>query len=50
LGFTLNGAGGTIYFLKPDGSRILDAMQYEGQADGVSFGRWPDGAGDFIRW
>jgi hypothetical protein len=47
LGFTLNPAGDTIYFIKPDGSRVLDAVQFEGQADGVSYGRWPDGADDF---
>jgi hypothetical protein len=43
----LNGAGGTLYFIKPDGSRILDAVQFGAQADGVSYGRWPDGANDF---
>ncbi len=47
LGFALNGAGGTLYLFKPDGSRVLDAVQFEPQADGVSYGRWPDGAGDF---
>jgi hypothetical protein len=47
LGFTLNPVGDTIYFIKPDGSRVLDAVQYEGQADGVAYGRWPDGANDF---
>ncbi len=47
LGFTLNGAGGILYLIKPDGSRILDAVPFEGQADGVSFGRWPDGASEF---
>jgi hypothetical protein len=41
LGFTLNPAGDTIFFIKPDGSRVLDAVQFEGQANGVSFGRWP---------
>jgi regulation of enolase protein 1 (concanavalin A-like superfamily) len=45
--FTLNGAGETLYFIKPDGSRILDAVQFGPQANGVSFGRWPDGANDF---
>jgi hypothetical protein len=45
--FTLNGAGGTLYFIKPDQSRILDAVQFGAQADGVSYGRWPDGANDF---
>ena len=47
LGFSLNPAGGTVYFIKPDGSRILDAVQFEPQADGVSLGRWPDGADAF---
>ena len=47
FGFTLNGAGGTLYFIKPDGSRVLDAVQFGPQADGVSYGRWPDGANDF---
>jgi len=36
-----------LYFIKPDGSRILDAVQFGAQADGVSYGRWPDGANDF---
>jgi hypothetical protein len=47
LGFTLNPAGDTVYFIKPDGSRVLDAVQFAGQANGVSYGRWPDGANDF---
>jgi hypothetical protein len=47
LGFVLNPAGDTVYFIKPDGSRVLDAVQFEGQSDGVSYGRWPDGADDF---
>ncbi|HEV2691511.1 MAG TPA: lamin tail domain-containing protein [Verrucomicrobiae bacterium] len=47
LGFTLNGGGGTLYFFQADRSRILDAIQFNAQADGVSYGRWPDGANDF---
>jgi len=47
FGFTLNGAGETLYFIKPDGSRVLDAVQFGAQANGVSYGRWPDGANDF---
>jgi hypothetical protein len=47
LGFVPSAAGGTLFFVKPDGSRVLDAVQFEGQADGVSFGRWPDGAAAF---
>ena len=47
FGFTLNGIGETLYFIKPDHSRILDAVQFGAQANGVSYGRWPDGANDF---
>lgn len=47
LGFSLDGSGAMVFFIKPDGSRILDAVQYLAEADGVSFGRWPDGASDF---
>jgi len=47
FGFTLNGAGETLYLIKPDGSRVLDAVQFGAQANGVSYGRWPDGANDF---
>ena len=47
FGFTLNGAGETLYFIKPDNSRILDAVQFGAQANGISYGRWPDGANDF---
>jgi regulation of enolase protein 1 (concanavalin A-like superfamily) len=47
FGFTLNGQGETLYFINPDNSRVLDAVQFGAQADGVSYGRWPDGANDF---
>jgi hypothetical protein len=47
FGFSLNGEGETLYFIQPDGSRVLDAVQFGAQADGVSYGRWPDGANDF---
>ncbi len=47
LGFALNPAGETLYFVKGDHSRVLDAVQFPGQSDGVSWGRWPDGANDF---
>ena len=47
LGFVLDGSGGTVYLVKPDGSRVLDAFPYAAQADGVSCGRWPDGANAF---
>ena len=47
FGFTLNGAGETLYLINPARSRVLDAMQFGAQADGVAYGRWPDGANDF---
>ncbi len=47
FGFTMNGQGETLYFIKPDGTRVLDAVQFGPQADGFSYGRWPDGANDF---
>ena len=50
FGFTLNGAGETLYFIKPDGSRVLDAVKFGAQPDGVSYGRWPDGANDFYNF
>ena len=47
LGFELNPAGGTLYFIKPDSSRVLDSVQFAPQANGVSYGRYPDGASVF---
>jgi len=46
LGFVLNGGGGAIFFKTADLSRTLDSVTYEPQADGVSFGRHPDGGPD----
>ena len=45
--FLLNGAGETLYLISSNGTRILDAVQFGAQANGVSYGRWPDGANDF---
>ncbi len=49
MNFRLNAAGETIYFENPDQSRVLDAVQFGGQENGVATGRWPDGANDFYR-
>ena len=49
MNFALNALGETIFFIKPDGSRILDAVQFATQQNGVAMGRWPDGANDFYR-
>ncbi|MEO8428379.1 MAG: lamin tail domain-containing protein, partial [Verrucomicrobiota bacterium] len=44
--FALNAAGETIYLKSADGARVLDAIRFEGQENGVSSGRFPDGAPD----
>jgi hypothetical protein len=48
LGFSLSAAGETIY-LKSNGVVVLDALKFEAQENGVSFGRSPDGAADWYR-
>jgi hypothetical protein len=47
MGFRLSAVGETIFFKTPDGSRVLDVVQFEGQENGVSTGRYPDGADNF---
>jgi regulation of enolase protein 1 (concanavalin A-like superfamily) len=49
LGFGLHAAGESLYFKAPDGTRVLDAVRYEAQENGVSYGRYPDGAREFYR-
>ena len=49
LGFGLNAAGETLYFKNPDASRVLDALKFDAQENGVSFGRSPDGAAQWYR-
>ena len=44
LGFALDAEGETIYFLDPDATRVLDAVRFGGQENGVASGRSPDGA------
>ncbi len=43
LGFRLDAAGGKIVFRNAGGTRVLDAVNYEAQENGVSTGRWPNG-------
>ena len=47
LGFRLASDGETIYFVSADDTRVIDLVRFDGQANGVSSGRWPDGAADF---
>lgn len=49
MGFGLNAAGETIYFRNPDGTQMLDALHFGAQANGVSYGRYPNGAADWQR-
>ena len=49
LGFRLNAAGETVYFVAADGSRVLNAVCFRAQENGVVFGRFPDGAPAFRR-
>lgn len=49
LGFGLSAVGETLYFKNPDSSRVLDALSFDAQENGVSFGRSPDGAGQWYR-
>lgn len=47
LGFALNSGGEFILFFHPNGSRVLDSVQFTGQDNGVSTGRFPDGGPGF---
>lgn len=49
LGFRLNAAGEALFLFDPDGTRVLDAVAFGAQENGVSSGRYPDGAPDFGR-
>ncbi|MBL9134329.1 MAG: lamin tail domain-containing protein [Verrucomicrobiales bacterium] len=43
LGFALSAAGETLYFLSPEADRVVDAIRFGPQFNGVSAGRFPDG-------
>ena len=49
MNFALNAAGESIYFRSADLSRVIDAVKFDSQENGVSMGRSPDGANDFYR-
>ncbi len=47
LGFAFSTVGEEVYFKNPAGTRVIDALRFEPQENGVSIGRSPDGAPDF---
>jgi len=49
LGFALSSGGETIFLKHPSGQRMLDAVRFEAQENGVATGRYPDGAPSFSR-
>lgn len=49
LGYRLNAAGETILFRDPGLTRVIDAARFQGQENGVSSGRWPNGGSSYYR-
>ena len=49
LGFSLSADGERIFLVNSNQSRVIDAIEFGAQADGVSFGRIPDGGSDFYQ-
>jgi hypothetical protein len=49
LNFTLNGTGGFVGIFAPDGETLIDAIQYPGMEQGLTFGRFEDGTDNWIR-
>lgn len=49
LGFNMNAAGETIYLREPGGGRVVDALRWDAQENGVSTGRSPDGSPEWSR-
>lgn len=49
LGFRLNAAGESLFLISADASRVLDALRFGPQENGVSTGRYPDGTPEWRR-
>lgn len=49
LNFSLNAAGETIYLKNAAQTRVIDAVRFGAQENGVSSGRFPDGANELYR-
>ncbi len=49
LGFALSASGEDIFLRNPFRTRIIDAVRFDAQENGVATGRFPDGAATFSR-
>ncbi|MFC1451794.1 lamin tail domain-containing protein [Verrucomicrobiota bacterium] len=47
LGFGLSPSGEALYLVDSNGTRVLDAVRYEAQENGIATGRFPDGSPTF---
>ncbi|MGB2820197.1 MAG: lamin tail domain-containing protein, partial [Phycisphaerae bacterium] len=47
LGFSLSMHGDDVYLRSPAGDRVLDAVNFGAQENGVSLGRYPDGGPEY---
>ncbi len=47
LPFQLKSTGESLFLINSNQTRVVDAVDYPGQQNGVSFGRYPDGAPGF---
>jgi len=47
LGFSLNMQGDEVYLRNIDGDRVIDAIKFGAQENGVSLGRYVDGSDEF---
>ncbi|HXJ61845.1 MAG TPA: lamin tail domain-containing protein [Verrucomicrobiae bacterium] len=47
LGFVPSAEGGTVYLVNSNGTRVLDAVGFRGQAEGIAIGCFPDGSPRF---
>ena len=49
LGFSLNAAGEEVFLVNSNRTRVIDAVAFGGQENGVSFGRVPNGGPEWHR-
>ena len=47
LGFAFSADGDEVLLVNPNQTRVIDAVRFAGQANGVAYGRFPDGAPAF---